>query len=1243
MIFPDNIKSFFIFSLTITELKIIHWNIRSSNSNKDNLISIVRKYQPDVICLNETWLRPNSIFNINSYNIVRQDRTDGYGGVAICIKNNVIFNQIKTYNDERVQYIVIQIKNINIINIYSNSHNSITEDLLTDLYNNLSEKSILLGDLNSHHPMWGNPKADKGGNILCDFILERDLIILNDETPTLFQNPNLQKSIIDLAIASNNVAPNLRFEVTPDCGNSDHFPILLTNKNKFSQYSSDFKTIPYYTRNFRKADWTLFYEKTLSEFSGKDGNQMNFTEYNNRIKKVADLTIPLKKVNNSNTTGNPWWDDECTTILKQRKQHIANFNEHPNIENYILAKKQIAMTKKVFREKKKLSFTKFCDNLNRNANIAQVWKKINKFNGQKQKNKKHNINDEMRKQVLKNVAITEIYPNIIHNTPTQDIEPFTMEEFNLGLKGKKMSTPGMDDVSYEMIKNLPATAKQILLNLYNSYLNGTPIPKDWKKYNIIPILKPNKDPHDINSYRPIILSSCYLKLIEIMIKNRIEKIIESRNIFTHHQTGFRKGISINHNIALIISHIKLAFEKNETILAAFIDLKSAYDCVSIQKLYQKMEQLSIPTQLSNLIYRILEHRNLYSRKNDGEFMDPITTMSGLPQGSPLSTILFNIYTHQLYEIIDKESIVIGYADDIVILSAGKETREISNKINSAINKMQEWLTDNNLNINTDKTDLVWFTKAERKNKPPPITLNGQVIPLKNQTKHLGVILHKHLNWRYHIDYIANKAKKNINILKAICRVWWGADPRILLTVFYATVRSHLDYGSIFLSQDNQTNANILNTVHYAGLRACLGCMRSTPTNVLLAEASEMSLEYRRRKLAINFLAKTISIIDHPIPNILKKLRIYHNHNAGAYRNRNTSYLLQAYEKFFPYGHKMYKSKVPPCFDRQFASSQTTIKKLNLNLKKQAPGVTKIEFIEATQKYKNSHTFIYTDASKQNNKVGMGIHIPDINYNFSSRLPTELCITMAEMVAINEATKIAISKKLKQAIIFSDSLSAITKITDTHTDTTTDYITISIRKAIKEAKIKDDTDIALAWIPGHEGIQGNEKADTLARIGSNLQVSMKMKIHIGDITNVIQNENQKDFWEWWKDSIKKKGTTYGKIQFSFPKKAWFNKHPYIDRRHITTIIRMRSGHCLVGEHLYKIGVRDDPNCECGMSENINHLLFECPISKIPNFDLYEELMNLDQKIPISCQTILADMNPDIINRIMKFLQYNRIKL
>ncbi|XP_048519348.1 uncharacterized protein LOC125503315 [Dendroctonus ponderosae] len=233
---------------------------------------------------------------------------------------------------------------------------------------------------------------------------------------------------------------------------------------------------------------------------------------------------------------------------------------------------------------------------------------------------------------------------------------------------------------------------------------------------------------------------------------------------------------------------------------------------------------------------------------------------------------------------------------------------------------------------------------------------------------------------------------------------------------------------------------------------------------------------------------------------------------------------------------------------------------------------------------------------------------------------------------------AIKKKFENAIIFSDSSSAIRKISRTGVSIDSNLLTLRTSLLI-EAKT-GGCDIALAWVPGHAGIQGNVVADTLANIGRQLNIPKKTGLDNRDIFNKIKDNILQTFKNDWAQITRSKGSSYRSIQETFPKVNWFAKLPYKNRRHITTIIRMRTGHCSTNQHLYKIKVIDNPSCECGQIHSLNHIFFECPIN---NNKIYQELIKIGYTAPLNIEGILRKPKISVIELINSFLTSNNIRL
>lgn len=1209
--------------------KILQWNVRSVKVNRDNLICLIKKQKPDVVLLNETWLKSQDKLHIKNFTVLRQDREDGFGGVATLVHKNIIYNEIKYFNNNHTQYITIKINNIFITNIYCNSGNNLQMEVLDQIMN-MGHTMIIMGDLNSHHPMWDEMPINYGGRLIAEKLLDEDLIVINDGSTTLFHNSQ-KSSAVDLTIISPSLASFVEWQVLLDNGNSDHFPTCV-NINECPDH--DFKKSSvntYLTRNFNKANWEEFYDKaSLLDYADTD-----FTNFINRVNTAAEGTIPYKKCNNYKFPSNPWWDEECSQIIKNRKNAIKTFKQNFTVENFINVKKAAAFAKFKFKQKKRNSFVQFCETLNRNSNTKYIWNKIKLFNHKKGKNH-YNIEDNTKLDILNELAICNILPEFEKKKINEPIKQFSMDELVNSLENKSLSAPGLDNTPYLMIKKLPLKAKEALLNIYNNCLNSGSIPAEWKKYNIIPILKPGKKPDTTSNFRPIILSLCYCKTLEIMIKNRIEWQLENKQAFSKWQTGFRKGMGTDNNIALLTSYIYHAFETKDSTLAVFLDIKAAYNHVNVFKLYTMMLSLNIPTYLANLILEIIKDRELFIRKNNGSLAGPQITSTGLPQGSPLSTILFNIYTRELFENTDDVNIL-GYADDLVVFVTGKNTKNMVRKLNEYLTILTSKLEERELRLAPEKCEAVWFTKGRRKDNPDKIMIEGQEITYKESVQYLGMTLQRNLKWDLHVGKMINKAMAGYNVLKVFTRVWWGADPKVMLVAYRALIRSHLDYGSIFFNNLSKKLIDKIDRMQYAALRLSLGCMKSTPTNALLAESCEISLGYRRKILATKFLSKFIGIEQHPIIQIIMKVQKLCLKNPTNQRN---PILIQAFESFIPYLNKIYQNEIFPCYEISLETQINKINILNLNLKKQDTDVS-LQFLIETEKYKNTHNFIFTDASKKNDRVGFGIHIPKLNFKFSSRLPNDMEICNAEIAAIHEAIIITVKKKIYKAIIFCDSLSAIGKIIKTQVSTNTDISTLRTRWLLTEVN-KQGWSVVLAWIPGHAGIQGNMIVDTLANIGRDLNVPKKIFIDNKNIFNKIRTHLLEQFNQEWCQITKNKGSSYRSVQESFPHTNWFAKLPCGNRQQLTTVIRMRTGHCSTNLHLHNIKIKDSPNCECGMIQSLNHIFFECPNNNIDN-NIYEELIKIGYTSPLNIECVVR--NPKIMTMTLlnNFLSSNNIKL
>jgi len=243
-------------------------------------------------------------------------------------------------------------------------------------------------------------------------------------------------------------------------------------------------------------------------------------------------------------------------------------------------------------------------------------------------------------------------------------------------------------------------------------------------------------------------------------------------------------------------------------------------------------------------------------------------------------------------------------------------------------------------------------------------------------------------------------------------------------------------------------------------------------------------------------------------------------------------------------------------------------------------------IEAMQQFPQ-RKFIFTDASKSSDAVGIGVYGPEGERTLS-RVSPFFSICMAEILAIKKALNYIQDHPDHKFVIFSDSLSALEKISGAPS-TKSDHVTLQVREIIHNLNERSNR-VVLAWIPGHSEIARNEEADQLAKLGLTSDNLLEVDLPSTECLPIFKQE----LWDIWKDRWKTISCTKGKFYADLIeqpyKTPWFKDYKDLSRKNITTLIGMRSNHTLSASHLYRIGVVENPNCECGEISTLNHIFF-----------------------------------------------------
>ena len=281
-------------------------------------------------------------------------------------------------------------------------------------------------------------------------------------------------------------------------------------------------------------------------------------------------------------------------------------------------------------------------------------------------------------------------------------------------------------------------------------------------------------------------------------------------------------------------------------------MEKAFDSVWRNGLLAKLHDMGITGKIWGWLQSFLESRQAFCYMK-GSDNSKFCTMLGLPQGSVLSPLLFNLFIKDIYALVEGKKV--KFADDGTIWQTGPDAKLLVEALERDLVKITEWTKKWRMKLNIEKTEFCLFNrKMDNEVSSITIKMDGKDVKRTDSPKLLGVILDEKLSFQKHIDAIERKATKAAASLAIV-----GRSEQIsaenMLKLYKSIVLPHLEYGSTVWQIGN---CEQLDKIQRKCLALCLGTPATSGIEALEVEAGIMPLDLRREELAVRELVKIMA-------------------------------------------------------------------------------------------------------------------------------------------------------------------------------------------------------------------------------------------------------------------------------------------------------------------------------------------------------------------------------------------------
>ncbi|GIZ38771.1 hypothetical protein CKM354_000217300 [Cercospora kikuchii] len=1048
---------------------------------------------------------------------------------------------------------------------------------------------LLTGDFNQHDQLWGgddiSPARQGEADGLVDFMNDSALRSLLPRGTKTWQNGK-HESTIDLVLASEELAAALvRCRIYGTEHGSDHHAIETTINVDMPEHIVQPRLL------LKNAPWKEICAKITSTLQPLAVNIYGHvlvdvqTQADQLMSAVLAAVHALTPVAKPSPYAKRWWTHDLTKLrqIYTRWRNRARSYRRAGTYSEQLEKQTRIASKEyhdAVRQQQRRHWEEFLDDTN-NIWQAAKYMKADTSLGSSQipplTRRDGSITSGKGEQATELLStFFPPLPPVIEDEGQRKqrrpvhMPPLTMDEVERSVfAAQSWKAAGEDGLPAVAWKRVWPAVKERVLTLFRTSLREGILPAQWKTAKIIPLKKPNKSDYTAaKAWRPISLLATLGKALEAVVAERISHAVETAGLLPTNHFGARKRRSAVQAILLLQEHIYKAWRNRRVLSLISFDVKGAYNGVCKERLLQRLQARGIPATLVKWIDSFCSDRSATIVVNGQASERQALQQAGLPQGSPLSPVLFLFFNADLVQRkIDSNGGAIAFVDDYTAWVTGPSAEANQGRIQAVVDQAIEWEQRSGATFEGDKTAFIHFTRIPCRSSVRPVLVKGQEVEPVTSTKILGVVVDSELRFQQHI---ARAATAGLTAAMALKRLR-GLSPSTARRLFETMVAPVVDYASpVWMYKCKGRLAAAVNRVQRIGAQAVTGCFRTVAREVAEAEASMRTVQQRH---AAKAASTWVDILSLPTTNPLSKLRVIPTRRfRSPLQQMSTTYKVstRGMESIAPY-------TVAPWHRRLAADAKETTEEA-VNAAKQSAGIC-----------------VATSSSARNNIVGAGVAIQDtergeppstvVSTTVSAR--TEHNPYTAALIALAEGlAQIPLSTVSRNIYLFSDNRAALQAVCRPRQQSGQE----TIQQIYKSAwALQGHNTVRLAWCPTPEfelGQKAKEAAKAATEPGQ-IPQSTRPAARSTAISH-LKAETRKR-----RQPIEGVGKHIRRIDTAIPGPHTRMVYDRLGSKQASVLAQLRTGMSRLNGYLHRIGAAESDLCACTQAtETVEHFLFRC---------------------------------------------------